>query len=77
MNTRKGCPYSAVEEIDLMDPVVQENWFEAYDIIREESPAYYMEQLGMYVVTRYLDIEQVLRQRSCSLAAVILMIVRH
>ena len=61
MNT-KGCPYSAVEEIDLMDPVVQENWFEAYDIIREESPAYYMEQLGMYVVTRYLDIEQVLRQ---------------
>ena len=58
----EGCPYSAASEIDLMDPVVQENWFEAYDIIREESPAYYMEQLGMYVVTRYDDIEQVLRQ---------------
>ena len=61
MNT-EGCPYSAASEIDLMDPVVQENWFEAYDIIREESPAYFMEQLSMYVVTRYDDIEQVLRQ---------------
>ena len=57
-----GCPYSKASEIDFMDPVVQENWFEAYDIIREESPAYYMPQLGMHVITRYEDIEYILRR---------------
>lgn len=44
-----------------MDPVVQENWFDAYDVIREESPAYFMPQIGMYVLTRYDDIEYVLK----------------
>ncbi len=47
-----------------MDPVVQENWFDAYDVLREESPAYFMPQIGMYVLTRYEDIEYVLRQPS-------------
>jgi len=45
-----------------MDPVVQENWFEAYDVLRTESPVYFMPQLGMYVLTRYEDIEYVLRR---------------
>ncbi len=57
-----GCPFSSAAEIDFMDPKVQENWFDAYDVIREESPAYFMEQIGMYVLTRYDDIEEVLRQ---------------
>ena len=57
-----GCPYKHVSEIDFMDPAVQGNWFEAYDLIREESPAYFMEQIGMYVITRYDDIEYVLRR---------------
>jgi len=57
-----GCPYSKASEIDFMDPLVQENWFEAYDIIRDESPVYYMPQLGMHVLTRYDDIEYVLRR---------------
>ena len=57
-----GCPYRQADEIDFMDPVVQENWFDAYDIIREESPAYFMPQIGMYVLTRYDDIEYVLRR---------------
>jgi cytochrome P450 len=57
-----GCPYKSAAEIDFMDPLVQENWFEAYDLIREESPAYFMPQLGMYVLTRYDDIEYVLRR---------------
>jgi cytochrome P450 len=56
-----GCPFDRVEDIDFMDPVVQENWFDAYDLIREESPAYFMPQIGMYVLTRYEDIEYVLR----------------
>ncbi|MBA57998.1 MAG: cytochrome P450 [Gammaproteobacteria bacterium] len=60
---KRDFPYDRPEQIDFMDPVVQENWFEAYDLIREESPAYYMSQIGMYVLTRYDDIEYVLRNR--------------
>ena len=57
-----GCPHRTAAEIDLMDPLVQENWFEAYDVLRAESPVYFMPQLGMYVLTRYEDIEYVLRR---------------
>ena len=57
-----GCPYRTAAEIDLMDPMVQENWFEAYDILRAESPVYFMPQLGMYVLTGYDEIEYVLRR---------------
>jgi len=56
-----GCPYTKASEIDFMDPVVQENWFDAYEIIREESPAYFMPQLGMHIITNYDDIEYILR----------------
>ncbi len=55
------CPFDRAADIDFMDPVVQENWFDAYDVIREESPAYFMPQIGMYVLTRYDDIEYVLK----------------
>jgi|AP95_1055475.scaffolds.fasta_scaffold00928_7 cytochrome P450 len=61
MSTQE-CPFNHASEIDFMDPVVQENWFDAYDLIREESPAYFMPQIGMYVLTRYDDIEFVLRR---------------
>lgn len=57
-----GCPFKHAAEIDLMDPVVQENWFDAYDILREESRIYYMPQLGMLVLTGYDEIEYVLRR---------------
>jgi cytochrome P450 len=57
-----GCPFKSASEISFMDPVVQENWFDAYDVIREESPVYYMPQIGMYVLTRYEDLEFVIRQ---------------
>ncbi len=57
-----GCPYTNAKDIDFMDPLVQENWFEAYDVLREESPVYYMPQLGAHVLTRYEDIEYVLRR---------------
>lgn len=61
-NEPVGCPYSKAEEIDFMDPVVQENWFEAYDILREQEPIYYMPKLGMYAVTRYEDLEFIMRR---------------
>ena len=43
--------FVSAADIHLMDPVVQENWFEAYDVLRAESPIYYMPQLGMFVLT--------------------------
>ncbi|MGI9327579.1 MAG: cytochrome P450 [Pseudomonadales bacterium] len=58
----RGCPYTKAKDIDFMDPLVQENWFEAYDVLRDESPVYYMPQLGSHVLTRYEDIEYVLRR---------------
>lgn len=61
-NQPTGCPYATAAEIDFMDPLVQENWFEAYDVLRAESPVYYMPQLGMYVLTGYDDIEFVLKR---------------
>lgn len=57
-----GCPFKTAAEIDFMDPVVQENWFEAYDILRAEEPIYFMPDLGMYAVTRYADLEYIMRR---------------
>ena len=56
------CPFARAAEIDFMDPAVQERWFEAYDVLRAEAPIYFMPQIGMYVLTRYDDIEYVLRR---------------
>lgn len=39
-NIMSDCPFFKASDIDFMDPEVQENWFPAYDLIREESPAY-------------------------------------
>ena len=57
-----GCPYKESHEIDFMDPLVQENWFEAYDVLRDQAPIYFMPEIGMHVLTRYEDIEYVLRR---------------
>lgn len=57
-----GCPFKSAAEISFMDPVVQADWFSAYDVLREEAPVYFMPEIGMYVLTRYDDIEWVLRQ---------------
>ena len=32
-----GCPFKSAAEINFMDPVVQENWFPAYDVLRETA----------------------------------------
>ena len=55
------CPFSKPQDINLLDPVVQENCFEAYAILRREAPIYFMPELGMYVATRYEDIHYILQ----------------
>lgn len=55
------CPFSKPQDVNLLDPVAQENCFQAYDVLRNEAPVYFMPELGMYVLTKYEDIDYVLR----------------
>ena len=38
--TNKKFPFEKAQDIDFMDPIVQENWFDAYDLIRKSSVFY-------------------------------------
>lgn len=51
----KSCP------VNLFDPEVQENWYPAYDELRENQPVYQIPGTTIYVLTRYEDIVQVVR----------------
>ncbi|MDA0339293.1 MAG: cytochrome P450 [Proteobacteria bacterium] len=48
-------------DISLMDPAVQECPYPAYALMRQEEPVYRMPETGFYVVTRYRDLQAVLR----------------
>lgn len=56
------CPFSRPEEIDFLDPEVQENCFEAYEILRRDAPVHYMPGLAMYVATKYADLDYILHE---------------
>lgn len=47
--------------IDLFDPETQEDWYPAYERLRDEHPVYRLPDSNMYVLTRYEDIMQVVR----------------
>ena len=49
------------ETIDLLDPATQENWYPAYERLREEAPVFQMPGSDLYVLTRYEDIIRVVR----------------
>lgn len=59
-NNASGCPFSQPDQIDLLDPQVQEHCFDAYRILREQAPVHYQPSLDMYVVTRHADVSTVL-----------------
>ncbi|MDO8279432.1 MAG: hypothetical protein Q7T63_15045, partial [Burkholderiaceae bacterium] len=48
-----------VDDYSLMDPAVQDNPFEFYDLLQKERPVYRMPETGFYVVTRYEDVRKV------------------
>ena len=50
-----------LKAVNLLDPEVQECPFSAYRQIREEEPVYRMPQTGYYVVTRYDDLREAIR----------------
>jgi len=60
----QGCPFSgaqsrSVDSYSLMDPAVQDDPFEFYEVLQEQQPVYRMPETGFYVVTRYEDVRRV------------------
>jgi cytochrome P450 len=47
-------------DYNLLDPVVIENPYEAYEVYRNQSPVYKSPETGFYVVTKYSDLKRVL-----------------
>ncbi len=50
-----------VEEYSFLDPEVQSDPYEFYELLQREQPVYRMPETGMYMVTKYDDMRQVLR----------------
>ncbi len=51
-----------LDQINLFDPVTQEDWYPAYDVLRTEAPVFMIRGAGMAVLTRYEDIAMVVRR---------------
>lgn len=49
----------ALSTLTFLDPAVQECPYPAYDLIREEAPAFYDRQAGTWVITRYDDVRAI------------------
>lgn len=54
-------PSSDLQSLSLMDPAVQANPYEFYRLLREEAPVHWCPELGLYLVTRFDTIRQVVR----------------
>jgi cytochrome P450 len=52
----------SVDEVDFFHPATQENWYPTYDLLREEAPVWEMAGRNTYVLTRFDDIQYVLRR---------------
>lgn len=50
-----------VEDHSLMDPDIQESPFAYYQALREQAPVYFMPDAKAFLVTRYRDVQHVLR----------------
>jgi cytochrome P450 len=50
-----------VDQIDLMDPAVQEDWFPYYRALREKAPVWRVPGTGEFFLSRYEDVIYVLR----------------
>src|SRR5436305_12339011 len=49
-----------LEDVDFMDPAVQEDWYPAYDALRADAPVWRSAN-GDNVLTRYQELHYVLR----------------
>ena len=64
MSTTTGEPGhpATPDEVDFFDPATQEDWYPSYDLLREEAPIWRMPGTNVYVLTRFDDIQTVLRR---------------
>jgi cytochrome P450 len=53
---------STLDEVDFFDPATQEQWYPTYDLLRAEAPVWQMPGTNVWVLTRYEDIQYVLRR---------------
>ena len=63
LTNRMECPVvpQTVAEVDLMDVEIQECPYPAYRVLREQAPVYRDQLTGFYVLTRYDDMREVLK----------------
>ncbi len=54
-------PTNRIVEFSLMNPITQSDPFEFYAALHEDCPVYQMPETGFYLVSRYDDLRQVLR----------------
>ena len=52
-----------MSDIDLYDPVTQEDWFPTYQRLRDDAPIHQVAGTNLFVVTRYEDVLWVLRHQ--------------
>jgi cytochrome P450 len=50
-----------ISDFSLMDPEVQDYPFDFYSRLHEEQPVYFMPESGFYIVTRFQDVRDLLR----------------
>ncbi len=50
----------SLDDVDFFDPAVNECPYEAYEVLRNEAPVWRDPATGMYVITRYDDLRDVL-----------------
>ncbi len=62
--TPATCPGhpTSVDEIDFFDAATQEDWYPTYDLLREDAPVWKMPGSNTFVLTRYDDVNYVLRR---------------
>ena len=53
-------PNTPIEDIDFLDPDINDCPYHAYDTLRAEQPAWHDPRTGMFVITRYDDVREVL-----------------
>ena len=49
-----------LSDINFLDPGLQENPYEAYEVLRKEAPVYLSPDTGFFVVSKYNDLKRVL-----------------
>ena len=49
------------EKYSFLDPIINSNPFEFYKLLHKEKPVYQIPELGMYMITKYDDIRNALK----------------